>query len=88
MRSLTKPVSDWLQTDAGGNCLTLLVIGLIASALVYLWMSPVWGERVKRVVRHRAAIAALFILSIYATFAVMDSIHWQSSSHSPSQSIH
>lgn len=78
---------SWLRSDAFGNVLTLLVVVALLVPIVRARRSPLWREAYRRLGQNKLALAALAVLGLYSTIAVLDSIGWQDSKISDRKTV-
>jgi peptide/nickel transport system permease protein len=74
--------SDWIE-----NVQPVVAVGALVFAIARAGRTPLWAEAYRRLRRNRAAIAAVVILSLYATVGVLDSIGWHDSKASDRRTI-
>ena len=70
-----------------GNIVPLLVVAGLVLLVLRAGQTPLWSEAYRRLRRNVVAMAALTVICLYGTVAVLDSISWQDSRTARSQTI-
>jgi len=69
------------------NLIPIAIASLLIGIIVNARRTPLWAEAYRRLGRNRVAMFAFAIICFYGTVALLDSIAWQDSKTSESQTI-
>lgn len=67
-----QPLPFW-DTDLFQNAIPVVLIGLLIYAFIVSRQQPLWAEAYRRLRKNMLAMAALSVIGLYATIALMDS---------------
>lgn len=65
------------------NLIPIVVVVILIVAVVRAGRQPIWAEAYRRLRHNYLAMAALAIIALYGTVALLDSIGWQSGRNEP-----
>jgi peptide/nickel transport system permease protein len=73
---------DWVN-----NLLPLAIAAALAAAVLRARREPLWAEAYRRLGRNRLALAALAVIALYGTVALLDSLGWRNSHAAPRKTV-
>jgi len=69
------------------NLIPIAVVAALMVTIVQAGHQPLWAEAYRRLRRNRLALAAICVIALFGTIAVLDSIGWQNGRNEPRLTI-